>query len=105
MHGLANVNLVVAIAREIRRPQKTGGHAWREQFAIPVPMIVIRNFAGILTFYNPANASPHRLESLPVAPRSHGIPLLAIIRIRFWIPRPFADAVNQLRRDTIAFDR
>jgi len=50
------MNLAVAIAGKVGAFQQADGDARREQFAVPSPVILVRNLASILGMKNPADA-------------------------------------------------
>jgi len=97
--------MAVAIAGKDSAFQQADGDARREQFAVPSPVILVRNLASILGMQNPADAFLYGLVGLPVAARRHGVPLLAVAFISVRIPGTVADAFNQFGRDPIALDR
>src|SRR5207248_2713879 len=105
MHGLPDINLAVAIAGKVGAFQQADGDARREQFAVPSPVILVRNLASILAMQTPADAFLYGLVGLPVAARRLCVPLLAVAFIGVRIPGTGADAFNQLGRNPIALDR
>ena len=83
---------------------RAGRDARREELAIPSPVIVVRDGAGVLALQHPADASLHGLVGLPVSARRHSIALLPVLFIRLRIPCAAADALDQLRRDAIPLE-
>ena len=85
--------------------QQTHRDTGREQFAIPRPVILVRDCAGVLALQHAPDAFLHSLKSLPVTARRHGVALLPVAFILLGIPGAAADAFNQFAADTIALDR
>jgi hypothetical protein len=102
MHRLADIDLAVAIARQIAGLQQADGDARREQLS--VPRAVVRVLSRIFPLQNFTEALLHGLKGLPVAPRRHGVPLIELALISFRIPPPPADALDESGRDATALD-
>jgi hypothetical protein len=68
-------------------------------------VILVGDCAWILALEDLLDALFHHLEGLPVAARGHRIVLLAIRSARIRIPGATTHALNECRRDPIAFDR
>src|ERR1700692_5035422 len=105
MQRLADIDLAVAIAREVAGLQQADGDARREQLSIPRAVVRVCDLSRILPLQNFAEAFLHGLEGLPVAARRHGIPLLAVALVGFRIPCAAADALDASGRDAVALDR
>ena len=105
MHGLANIDLAVAVTGKVGGFQQTGRDTRRKQFPIPRPVIFVCDQTGILAPQNPADAFLHSLISLPVTARRHGVPLFPVVFIRLRIPSAAADRSISSRRDAISLDR
>src|ERR1700723_2829624 len=105
MHRLADIDLAVAVAREIGGFQQADGDARREQLSIPRAVVRVRDLSRIFALQNFAEAFLHGLKGLPVAPRRHGVSLFAVTLVSFWIPGPAADAFDESGRDAVALDR
>src|ERR1700678_3860093 len=105
MHRLADIDLAVAVAREIGGLQQADRDARREQLPVPRAVVRVRDLSRIFSLQNFAKAFLYRLKGLPVAPRRHGVPLIAVARVSFRVPAPPADALDKVRRDPVALDR
>src|SRR6202453_4467538 len=105
MHRLADIDLAVAIAREIGGLQQADGDARREQLPVPRAMVRVRDLSRIFPLQNFAEAFLHGLKGLPVAPRRHGVSLFAVALVGFRIPSAAADALDESGRDAVPLDR
>src|SRR5271155_5385523 len=105
MHRLADIDLAVAVAREIGGFQQADGDAGGEQLSIPRAVVRIRDLSRIFSLQNFAEAFLYRLKGLPVAARSHAVPLIAVALVSFRVPPPSADALDERGRNAVALDR
>src|ERR1700689_1533184 len=94
MHRLADIDLAVAVAREIGGLQQADRDARREQLSIPHAVVRVRDLSWIFPLQDLAEALLHSLKGLPVAPRRHGVPLFAIALVSFRIPGAAPDAFD-----------
>ena len=104
MDGSPDIDLIVAISREIGWFHETHGDAGGKHFPVPGTVIIIDNIARVLIAEDSFHASADDLVRLMVATRRHGISLLAIFLIAVRIPISESHAFDQLTADAIAFD-
>jgi hypothetical protein len=102
VHRLADINLSVAVSRQIARVNQASRDARREHLSVPRPVILFHHLAGVFGPENPADALLHLLVGLPGAARRHGVALIPVLFLCFRIPRAAAHALNQIARDTVA---
>jgi len=88
MHRLSHIDLTVAVACEIGWLQQADGDARREQLSIPRAVVCVRDLSWISPLQNFAEAFLHSLKGLPVAARSHGVPLFAVAFVSFGFQVP-----------------
>ncbi len=68
-------------------------------------MICVRDAAGVLTGQHFSYALLDELKGLPIAARSHGVPLISVSLVAIGVPAPRANALDQLGIDAVAFYR
>jgi len=86
MHGTANIDRRVSIARQIGGAQQAGGDARCEHLAIPGAMIVAcyRSRVGALEYL--PDTGVHGLVSLPLAAGRERISIFTIVFVQLGIP-------------------
>ena len=104
MHRALDVDGDVPVAGEVGRLREAGGHARREQLAVPDPVVRLGDRAGRLAVEHAAEAGEHGLVRLPVAAGGERVAVRPVFRAAVGVPVAAPHPVDQGRADLVALD-
>ncbi len=100
----AEVDSIVAIARERAGFEQTSSDAGPEKLSIPFAMGCADQCSGIGAGQDFLHCRFDSLKCLPVPPRREGVAALAVGKMIVGVPFSRAHTLDQLRCDAVAFN-